>query len=872
VSESAVTYLFSDVEGSTRLWETEPERIGPALARHDALARAAVRRHGGTVVKMTGDGLHAAFDDPLAAITAAVEIQMALAHPPDAFLPLAIRCGLHVGVDQRRDGDFFGPAVNRAARVMGAAHGGQVLLSASVAERVGQRLPPELSLRDLGVVRLRDLARPDRLFQLVHPQLRNDFPALRSLASTPNNLAQQLNSFIGREREVAEVKRLLERNRLVTLLAMGGIGKSRLSVQLGAEVLDDYPDGVWLVELAPLTDASAVAQAVASVLGVKEEAGGTVTDALLRFVRDRQLLLILDNCEHLVEASADLVKRLLQAGPRLTVLATSRDALQVAGEFSYHLHTLSVPDAQAGGGPESLVGNEAVRLFVDRASAAQPAFRLTLANAAAVATICQQLDGIPLALELAAARTRTLPVEVIAARLGDRFRLLVTGDRTVLPRQRTLRALIDWSYDLLPAAERALFERLAVFAGGWTLEAAEAVGTGAQIDAVDVIDLLARLVEKSLVTIDVETSRYRMLDTVRHYAQERLAQSGDEGATRERHLVHVAALVEQARPHLLGPDQGMWMLRLDRERENILAAHATCARSAEGAERDLQLVAALKFYWLNRGLLGMGLRVTLEALARPGAQQRGLARCRGLSDVGQICYFMGRYADARGYLMESLAIVREIDQPARLLTVLNMLAMVEVALGDAKRALAYCDEAVTLACALGNRRSYAGIINSKGQLLRLQGDLAGARAQYEEVRAVAIEIGDHEVRATALLNLAMVHIAEHDGRTAARLLVEVLEIAESIGSQSAGQSLLDVCAALAALGQDWARSAKFFGAAESQAERTSMRRDPADQKFLAPLMARTQQALGAACAARMSEGRAMPYDDALGLARAFLAR
>ncbi len=870
MSEDAVTHLFSDVEGSTRLWESEPERIGPALARHDRLARQCVERHGGRVVKTTGDGMHAVFADPAQALAAALEIQLEVSLPDDGHLPLALRCGLHLGSDQRRDGDFYGPAVNRAARVTHAAHGGQTLLTAAVAERVAGRLLPDTMLLDLGLVRLRDLAQPQRLYQLVHPRLRREFPALRSLASTPNNLAQQLNSFVGRERELAEVKRLLRSHRLVTLLAMGGIGKSRLSVQLGAEVLDDYPDGVWLVELAPLAGEGAVAQAVASVLAVKEESGGTITDALLRFVRDRRLLLILDNCEHLLDACADLAKRLLQAAPGLTVLATTRDALQVAGEYCYHLPALSVPDARVAADPEALARHEGVRLFVDRAGAAQPAFRLTPTNADAVAAICRQLDGIPLALELAAARTRALPVEAIAARLSDRFRLLTTQDRTVLPRQRTLRALIDWSYDLLSPPERLLFERLSVFAGGWTLEAAEAVGAGGAIDRGDVVDLLARLVEKSLVAIDVESGRYRMLDTVRHYGAERLACSGEEPATRERHLAHYAALVDAARPNLLGPDQGLWMARLDQDWDNILAAHAACEFSPTGAERDLMLVAALKFYWLNRGLLGLGLRMTIEALERTGAERHQAARCRGLTDAGQICYFMGRYVQARGYLGEGLESARAIDQPQRLLAALHALSMVEAALGATASGLRYGDEAVALARALGNRRSYAGVINTRGQLLRIEGDLRGARAQFEEAVTVALELGDHEVHAIALLNLAMVAIDGGDEREARRLLVEVLAIVDRTGSRSSGQSLLDVCAALAALRREWAAAARFFGAAEAQAERTAMRRDPADQRFVERSLAPARAALGAAYADSDAGGRALDYEAAIAAARTAL--
>ncbi|MGZ9086794.1 MAG: ATP-binding protein, partial [Rhodoplanes sp.] len=496
--QTPVTFLFTDIEGSTRLWEQEPERMPPVMAHHDAVSKSAVERNRGTIVKMTGDGVHAAFDNPLDALIATLEIQQRLSVPGGADdMPLPLRCGLHAGIDERRDGDFYGRAVNRAARIMSAAHGGQMLLSKAVADQVSGMLPEGVSLRDLGHVRLRDLSSPEHIFQVLHTQLRADFPALRSLEGTPNNLTQQLNSFIGRERELADIKEMLASNRLVTLLGMGGIGKSRLSTQLAADVLDDFPDGVWFVELAALTDSASVPQAVASVLGVKEEAGRPVMDALIKYVRELQLLIILDNCEQVVHGCADLAKRLLQAGPRVKVLTSSRDYLQVAGETTYHVPTLSVPRDSIS--LEGLEKHEGVRLFIDRAAASMRGFGLTEQNAAAVADICYCLDGIPLAIELAAARVRGLSVQAIAARLSDRFRLLVSGDRTVSPRQRTLRALIDWSYDLLPEQERALFQRLSVFAGGWTLEAAETVCADDDLARHDVLDLLTHLVEKSLV-------------------------------------------------------------------------------------------------------------------------------------------------------------------------------------------------------------------------------------------------------------------------------------------------------------------------------------------------------------------------------------
>ncbi len=423
------TYLFTDIEGSARMWEEDPERMRPALARHDAIARSAVEKHGGVVVKMTGDGLHAAFEDPLDALGATLELQQALADPEStAGVALNVRCGLHAGADERRDKDFYGTAVNRAARIMSAAHGGQVLLSQAVAAMIGQRLPGGVALRDLGSVRLRDLALAERVFQLVHPDLRRDFPALRSLEATPNNLPQQLTSFIGREAVLAHIKELLAQSRLLTLFGVGGIGKTRLSLQVAAEVLDNFPDGGWLVELATLRDPQLVPQAVASALGVKEAAGRPVLEALLKFLKNRHLLLILDNCEHLLQACAELARQALQAGGHSKVLASSREPLHVAGETTYQVPAL----------PES----EAASLFIDRATAAQPSFQVSSDIAPAIANVCGRLDGIPLAIELAAARVRTLPVQKIAARLDDRFRLLTRGDQTALPRQQTLRALM----------------------------------------------------------------------------------------------------------------------------------------------------------------------------------------------------------------------------------------------------------------------------------------------------------------------------------------------------------------------------------------------------------------------------------------------
>ena len=870
-TSSVTTFLFTDIEGSTRLWELEPERMRPALARHDAIARAAVERNRGEVVKMSGDGLHAAFADPADGVRAAFEMQLEIAGGREDVTALAIRCGLHAGVSERRDRDFFGGAVNRAARIMSVAHGGQILVSEAVAALVAERLPTDASLRDLGSVRLRDLSHPERIYQLEHPALRKDFPPLRSLESIANNLPQQMTSFIGRERELSELKALLGKTRLLTLVGPGGIGKTRLSLQIAAEAMLHYPDGVWLVELAALTDPRVVAHAVASVLGVKEEAGRPMAEALARYAKDRRLLLVLDNCEHLLAACAALAKKLLHAAPAITILASSREHLRIAGETIYSVPALTTPprDKLIAG---ALADYEAARLFVERALAVQPDFQVSERNAVAVAEVCHRLDGIPLAIELAASRVRAVPIETIVARLNDRFRLLSRGDRTALPRQQTLRALIDWSYDLLTAEERAVLRRLSVCAGGWTLEAAEAIAPSDGLASADVLDLLGRLAEKSLVAVDTEGGRYRLLDTVREYALERLNASQESDAAHGRHLAYFLSFAEKARPELAGRDQRLWFARLDLEHENILAAHAWCDRDPNGAQLGLRLVESMRAYWFNRGLLTLRHRLTIEALQRPGAQKRDLARCLGLFNAGQACCFMGRYGDARGYLEESLSIARELASRERIEPVLQLLGMVAFGQGELESARAYLGEALGLAQSLGNRNEIASALNGLAQVHRAERNLDAAEPLYEQFLVLARELGARENVAIGLLNLAMVAIDRRSVDRARLRLVEALDIAEQTGFTPARQSVFEVSAGLACLLAEWRRAAKFFGVAEAQAEHTGLHRDPGDEAFLLPRITEARAALGdAAFASVEQEGRRMPFAEAIAEARAWLA-
>jgi len=871
--QSAVTtFLFTDIERSSRLWEEHPEQMQRALQHHDRILRDAVLRHHGVVVKSTGDGIHAAFQDPVDALAATVDFQIALETPAASDgLSLRVRCGVHAGVIERRDGDYFGSAVNRAARIMNAAHGSQVLASQAVAELVQGRLPDGVSLRDLGALRLRDLAGVERVFQLQHPGLRTAFPPLRTLESAPNNLPQQVTTFIGREREQQQVKAALNKARLLTLTGIGGMGKSRLALQIAADIINEYADGVWLIELAPISDRNRVPQAVASVLGVKEETGRALIDSLAAHVRERQLLLVLDNCEHLVAACAELVQQLLQAGPGVRILASSREPLNIAGETIYTVPPLSVPGQDSRKGADSIMQFEAARLFVERAKAMKATFDATDKDMPAIVEICRHLDGIPLALELAAARVRGLSVDQIAARVNDRFRLLTTGDRTAQPRQQTLRAMIDWSYDLLAEKERILFRRLAVFAGGWTLEAAESVGAGDGVEEAEVLDLLTGLVDKSLVMVDAGGDRYRLLETVREYAQELLVKSGEEEDARAMHLEFFLALAEKARPELVGPQHAVWLVRLDLERENLLAAHAWCMQAKQGGVPALLLVNAVKQYWVSRGQLGLRYRLVVEALAHTDAQSRNLSRCHGLFNAGQVCYFMGDYDRSIEYLREALTIAHELHEHARIEACLELLGLSSLGRGDATAARGYLEEAVVQARAQGNRRDIAAAMNSLAQFHRAAGDFDAAQPLYEGALGLALDNGDVDIVAIAKLNLAMVAVCQGATDRARSLLLDAIAIARDVGSRPTGQSAIEVTAGMAASIERWEPSARFFGAAEAQSVETGLHRDPADEAYLAPLVARARVALGAErYGIAEAAGRSLAYEAALREAEAFL--
>ena len=908
-----VTIVFTDIEGSSRLWEQEPDRMRLALARHDSIVRAAIEQSHGSVIKTAGDGLYAAFEDPLDALLATLALQQGLADPAATNgIPFRVRCGVHAGAVERRDDDFFGNAVNRAARIMAAAHGGQILVSRAVASLVSGYLPTSIALRGLGDVRLKDLAQPEHVFQLVHATLRQDFPPLRSLESTPNNLPQQLTSFVGRIGEMREVQRLLVQTRVLTLLGPGGIGKTRLALQVAADVLDAYPDGVWFVDLAAITDSSLVADALARVLGLREEAGTPLTDTICRHVRSRQMLVLLDNCEHLLTPCANLVDALIHAGPAIRVLATSREPLRMQGEQVYPLPVLALPDPKADLG--ALVRADAVRLFVERARLQRPDFTVGEREASAVAKICTRLDGIPLALELAAARVGTLAVDVIATRLDDRFGLLTRASRTALPRHQALRALIDWSHDLLEPVEKALFARLSVFAGGWTLAAAETVVAGEGLASNQVLDDLDRLVAKSLVVTIEGGDRYRMLETIREYARGNLRASGDEEAVQARHHAYFLALAEEVEPFLRSrTEEVRWLRRLDLEHDNFKAALHWSLAPGRSAENAVRLCAALGHFWNVRGHWREGRDWFSAALRQDhGTTPRGI-RAKAVLSASIMSFRLGEYGQAETWLQEALMLARETGNRIVEAGALNNLSNIVLDRGDFAQARSLLEQAVAINRELANHAWETINLVNLGNLLINQGDFAAAGAHLERALAQSRQYGNPSVEADSLSKLGLLEqrrgnyeaaralagrslaiyrelaapaqeveqlelladasVAGGELAAAARYFEEALRTSRDLGYRTSIARCLEGMVALAVKNADHAEAAMLIGTAAMLRELTGVVASPSEIEHLQASCQDCQAALGApAYAKAVNAGRGLSAESAMGAALDWLAK
>ncbi len=880
-----VTFLFTDIEGSTKLWETYPDAMRPALAQHDRLLYAAIAAHGGRVFKTIGDAFCAAFATAPAALAAALEAQLALLTEAWAE-PIRIRArmALHTGAAEPRDDDYFGPPLNRVARLLAAGHGGQTLLTLPTQELSRDSLSPAVTLHDMGLHRLRDLARPEQVFQLRHPALPDDFPPLRSLDNPefPNNLPQQVTSFIGREREIDAITTLFATTRLLTLTGSGGCGKTRLALQVAADALENYPEGVWLVELAPLSEPALVPQTVAAVLDVKEQPGKSFTDALVEALKPRQTLLVLDNCEHLLTACAGLAASLLRACPGLKIFATSRQGLGIAGEQTFRVPSLSLPDPKQINTPGGLTQYEAVRLFIERAALGKASFAVTNENAPAVAQLCYRLDGIPLAIELAAARIRALSVEEINARLDSRFRLLTGGDRAALPRQQTLRALIDWSYDLLSQSEMTLLRRQSAFAGGWTLAASEQVCAGGgdagtdggepvSIEDWEVFDLLTSLVDKSLVIADTLAgeTRYRLLESVRQYAADRLTERADGQAVRRLHRDFYLRLAETAAPALNGPEQAAWLERLETEHDNLrLALHDSLDPSAPQSDLSiapdefaLRFCGALHWFWYMRGYWSEGRAWCEQALAL--ASGPTVARADALDTLGTLVLYQGDHALARASYEEKLAIYRAQEDQAGIGSALHSLAHVAHLQGDYAVARPLYEEALAMRRAA---QQWDGVSQTLNNLANVAMDLheyAPSRSLHEEALAMRREAGDVKSIAQSLQNLGCLALQEGRYAEARPLLQENLALIGALQERRSVALTLEDFALLAAREGKYEQAARLWGASEALREALGASVQPHEHERREEAAATREIADAPVFDLAWAAGRALTYEQAI---------
>jgi predicted ATPase/class 3 adenylate cyclase/predicted negative regulator of RcsB-dependent stress response len=773
-----VTFLFTDIQGSTRLWQEEPAAMVVAHARHNAILRNAIETNHGYVFQVIGDAFCAAFHTAQDALRASLKAQTDLHNASWGDAIIKVRMGIHTGeAELQEGGDYRGfLTMSRLQRLMSAAHGGQTLLSLATQELLQNSLPTGVSLHDMGARRLKDWNRPEQIFQLVVEGLPSEFPPLRTLDASRHNLPAPTTSFIGRKKEKVEIKQAIGAHRLVTLTGSGGTGKTRLSLQVAVDLLDQFADGIWFVELAPLTDSSLIPQTILTAMEASEQQDKTPAQALIERVRGKKLLLILDNCEHLIEAVAKLVESLLSNAPELKVMASSREALGVKGEMAWHVPSMSVPDAKSSTSLDEFSRLESVRLFIERAILAKPHFQLTKDNASSVAQICSRLDGIPLAIELAAARVRALSVEQIAARLVDRFHLLMGGSRTALPRQQTLRAMIDWSFNLLSEQEKQLFRRLAVFVGGWTLEAAEQVCVQERSE-LDILELLTHLVDKSLVNMEesAEDVRYRMLETTRQYAREMLMMSEETRIYRDQHLEYFLKYAETAQLELRGRKQAEWMSLLETEHDNLRAA----LEWSQGTrpELGLRIAVALIDFWDTHGHLTEARRWLETMLQKTAHLDPSPARVDAL--LGAMAFAI-RQTDleiSRKLLEDGLALARAIDYNAGIARGLMARGVVaEYFEGDFEKAEEYYNAGLDIYRRTGDNLAIGQALGPLASCALKRYEFSHAEKLYRESLSLFREVENEREIAGALENLAEVALERRNYTDAHSLAEESLSL------------------------------------------------------------------------------------------------
>jgi predicted ATPase/class 3 adenylate cyclase len=855
----AVTFLLTDIEGSTALWEKFPDDMERSLARHDEIMTRVITERDGFVIKQRGEGdsVFAVFARPTAAVVAALELQRNVQREPWSVpQPLRVRIAVHTGEAEQRGGDYFGRTVNRCARLRSVAHGGQTLLSATTVNLARAESPEDLSFRDLGSHRLRDLTEPEHVYQLEHPDLPGTFPPLMSLDARRHNLPVQSVPLVGRERELVEVRtRLLDQaTRLLTLIGPGGIGKTRLSLHAVADLADDFPDGVFFVGLAEVADASLVAPAMAHAIGVGESPNTAILESLTDFLGDKELLLLLDNFEHVLPAASDIAEVLARC-PKTKIVVTSRAVLQLSGEHVYPVSTLALPPEDSQPPVEDLLAYDAIRLFVDRAQAIKADFSLTPDNAEAVVAICRRFDGLPLAIELAAARVRLLPPQAMARRLDSALSLLTGGARDLPTRQQTLRSTIGWSYDLLSEPEQILFRRLSVFAGGCSLEAIEAlVDRETSPASLDLLDGIAALLNASLLdqreTPEGEP-RFWMLETIREYGQEQLATHGEEDAIRRLHAEYFLDLAETVVPAFLRHSEPGWLQRIQVDHANLRAARAYFRTAGDG-ERFQHLSSVLMWFWFGAGYWTEFQRVeeaitfgpersVWRAVAFYGAAmgrralgdraqarvwfEDGISLAKDLGDptiTVRIIHGLGLLhqdnddrAAARKTFEEGLAIAREAGEETGRAAIIRELGVLAWQDGDFETARAMLQESVEIHRRRNEQWALAYALNRFGDVLRFAGDYEQAEVNYRESLGLFTALGVREGLPGALHNLGYVALNQGNVEQARHLFSDALEKFQELGDpRGIAECIIGLAGVRVAAGE-CQRAAWLFGAAHT---------------------------------------------------------
>lgn len=909
-----ITFLFSDIEGSTARWQQDRGAMATALGRHDALMRAAIEQHGGYIFKTVGDAFCAAFATAPRTVAAALDAQRALlADDFSAVGGLPVRMALHSGDADERDGDYFGPAVNRVARLLAIGHGGQVLVSGACAELVHDQMPAQGKLRDLGAHRLKDLAHPEHVYQLVAAGLQEEFPALRSVNELPNNLPRQLTSFVGREEVMADVVALIQSHALVTLVGAGGSGKTRCATQVGAELLDGSGDGVWLAELAPISDPSLVTRAIAQALNVQEQASRPLIETLTSYLKRKRLLLILDNCEHVIDEVRTVAASILGGCTEVRILATSREALNIRGEEVYRMPSLLVPPKAELISSEETARYGAMQLFADRARSADKRFVFTDDSIPCVAEICRKLDGMPLAIELAAARVKVLSPQQLEQKLDERFRLLTTGDRSALPRHQTMRALIDWSYDLLSETERRLFRKLSVFAGGFTLESAASVCSEEAADDFEMVDLLTSLVDKSLIQAEQipSSTRYRLLESTRQYGRERLAEHGELASVASAHASAFAKLAEDLDDAYETMPDSVWGGLVEPEMENWRAAlewtlvhrgNVTLGQRLAGAMRwtwsffapaegrkwvrlalettndatDDAVIAALDLaesqldIWLGQyKLSNVAGKRALERYARIGDARR---TAEAKWTTGRSYIFVNELPDGEAVLQAAYTEATRLHLSKLKCWVLPALAEARQRSGDLRGARIPLDDALATATAIRFERMQAVLTGMVAEYEFRCGDAAAAERLVNDALVIARARKDRRSIVTFLSNLACYLVALRRFIQARSTAREALTLGADNGVGMVEVFSLQHLAAIAALASEGdsqphynpRRAARILGYTEARLSALEAMREYTEQHEYDAILAALHDALGhSELAKMMDEGRAWSEDQAI---------